>query len=56
MMERHVTDQFLWYTECTDENRSEMRLLYKEALLGDEDALFDLMNTAYDTGFREGYG
>jgi len=55
MMERHVTDRFLWYTEYTDENRSDIRLLYEEALNGDKEALVELMNKVCECGYRDGY-
>ena len=56
MMEEHVTDQFLHYTEYTDENRRHLRALYEDALKGDEDSLVELMNEAYDSGYRDAYG
>jgi len=52
-MEEHVTDQFLYFTEETDENKKDLRHLYEEALKGDKNALVELMNVAYDCGYRD---
>jgi hypothetical protein len=56
MKEEHVTDRFLYFTEETDENKRVMRNLYERALKGHKNALVELMDTAYDCGYRDAYG
>ena len=54
-MEDHVTDEFI-YCDWSDENRANMRHLYRVALKGDKEALEELMTMAYECGYREAYG
>ena len=56
MMEEHVTDDFIYCDEWNDEDRGDLRHLYRVALKGDKDALVELMNAAYECGYKEAYG